>query len=122
MRTIGPTIAIALMLLVGGAGHANTATASVPPGKTMAYALIAAIGDDFNVVTEEDSTGSRLRGYNRDSITVTDNLLNRIALQSLEKVVAQIDPASKRTYLALAPQHVEKIRLMRNESDVLVAL
>jgi hypothetical protein len=102
-------VAFALLIaLAAGPAHALAANDIAKPAKQKSYALVAAIGDQFSVVSEEESTGSRLRGYKRSTQTAPDNLLNVLALQGLEKVVAQLDPGSNRTYLALNAIHVEK--------------
>lgn len=94
--------------LAAGQSQALATNDVAKPAKPKSYALVAAVGDQFTVVSEEESTGSRLRGYKRSTQTAPDNLLNVLALQSLEKVVAQLDPGSNRTYLALNSIHVEK--------------
>jgi hypothetical protein len=63
------------------------------------YALVAALGDQFTVVTGGQTTGSHLGPYQRRAVTGTNNVLNRLALSSLDKAIVGIDPESRRVYL-----------------------
>ena len=105
MHSFNSRIAIALLCLVSAQGYCQTDRAirsdASQSAKPRTFALIAALGDQFSIVSEEETIGSRLKGYKRSSETVPDNLLNVLALQSLDKVVDQLHPGSKRDYLAL---------------------
>jgi hypothetical protein len=85
----------------------------VEPVKQKVYALIAAIGDQFSIVSEamgvSVSPHIEHLGFKHSSRTAPDNLLNLIALQSLDKVVAGLDPNSKRVYLTVAAPQVDKV-------------
>ena len=70
------------------------------PSSQGVYALVAAVGEQFSVVSEVQSTGSHLSPYRRRTIEVP-NTLNRLALHGLDKAIANIDPDSKRIYMAL---------------------
>jgi hypothetical protein len=70
------------------------------PSSQGVYALVAAVGEQFSVVSEVQSTGSHLSPYRRRTIEVP-NILNRLALHGLDKAIANIDPDSKRIYMAL---------------------
>ena len=118
MRSVMFAIGLPLAVVISGHAFGVTPAVEAQPAKPTAYALVAAMGDEFSVVTEEFSTGSRLRGTKRDRIKVPDNLLNRLALQSLEKVVSQADPLSSRVYLTLSTPVAEKIAAMRNDDDI----
>ena len=70
------------------------------PSSQGVYALVAAVGEQFSVVSEVQSTGSHLSPYRRRTIEVP-NILNRLALHGLDKAIANMDPDSKRIYMAL---------------------
>jgi hypothetical protein len=63
--------------------------------------LIAAVGQEFSTVHEVATTGTHLSPYRRTASEVPNNALNRIALHSLDKAIAAIDPSSTRIYLSL---------------------
>jgi hypothetical protein len=75
---------------------APTAGAAASP---KVYALVAALGDQFIVVTGGETTGSHLGPYQRRAVTGANNVLDRLALSSLDKAIAGIDPGSRRVYL-----------------------
>jgi len=54
------------------------------------------------VVSEVQSTGSHLSPYGRTTSKAQGDALNTIVLHSLDKAIANIDPDSKRIYLALS--------------------
>jgi hypothetical protein len=81
--------------------HAQPADEATQPPRPRVYALLAAFGDQFSVVTEGFRTGTHLSPYKRRTSQVSDNALDRLALHSLDQAIAKIDPASKRVYLTL---------------------
>jgi len=85
---------------------------------TRTYALVAAIGSQFNVVSESANTGSRLSQYKRSTVTAPDNILNMLALQSLDKSVQAIDPKAARTYLMLPPPLEGRYADSRRDDEV----
>jgi hypothetical protein len=88
-----------------GPAYGQAATEPANSVKPRVYALVAAVGEQFSVVSEVQSTGSRLSPYRRRTIEVPNNILNRFALHGLDKAIANIDPDSKRIYMAFsAPQ------------------
>jgi len=84
---------------VDGPGTEVTRVAAAAKPRT--FALIAAVGDQFTIVFEQDMGGSLRTGYKRTTVTAPDNLLNVLALQGLDKVVQQLHPGSRRTYMTL---------------------
>ena len=72
-----PLLAIALALC------ATLAFAEQPSPRTRIHALVAAVGDQFQVIYEEKSTGSSLPPFRRRTFEVGTNQLNRIVLRSL---------------------------------------
>ena len=75
--------------------------------KPRTYALVAAIGSRFEVMHAEQQTGSHISAWRRDAYAIGDNMLNRLALQGLDKAVASYAPDSRRIYLSTSPKRPE---------------
>ena len=71
------------------------------------YALVAAIGSRFEVMTSRQQTGSHIPAWDRAAYQIGGNVLNRLALQGLDKAVSRYEPASRRVYLSMAPARPE---------------
>jgi hypothetical protein len=95
--------AIGLLLTITPAARvfAEEGAPPVTPAKPKVYALLAAIGEDFALVTEVSRTGTHLSPYRRQTEKVAGDVLNRMALYSLDQAVAKIDSASTRIYMTL---------------------
>jgi hypothetical protein len=88
-----------------GSAYGQAATEPVNSVTPRVYALVAAVGEQFSVVSEVESIGSHLSPYRRRTVEVPNNILNRLALHGLDMAIANIDPDSKRIYMAFsAPQ------------------
>ncbi len=102
-----------------GPAYGQAATEPADPVKPRVYALVAAVGEQFSFVSEVQSTGSHLSPYRRKTIEVPNNILNRLALHGLDKAIANIDPDSKRVYMAfsaaqmagIAPSERERVAI-----------
>jgi hypothetical protein len=81
------------------------ASAAAADSKT--YALVAAVGNRFEVVSSKQQTGSHLPAWDREAYRIGGNVLNRLALQGLDQAVARYEPESKRVYLSLIPARPE---------------
>jgi hypothetical protein len=97
VSTVFRALLLALAAVVSIAG----AEASTERPKT--YALLSAMGNQFTVVHEVQSTGTHLSPYRTQSYQIGENILNRIVLNSLDKTVARLDPNGKRVYLSTDP-------------------
>jgi hypothetical protein len=82
-------------------GQETAQPADQPASKPRVYALLAALGDRFNVVTEVSRTGTHLSPYARRAYQAADDLLDRLALNSLDRAIANVDPQSQRIYMTL---------------------
>jgi len=80
---------------------AQEPAAPTTPAKPKVYALLAAIGEDFTLVTEVSRAGTHLSPYRRQTEKVPGDALNRMALYSLDQAVAKIDAAGTRIYMTL---------------------
>ena len=78
------------------------------------YALVAAVGNRFEVMNSKQQTGSHLPAWDRQAYMIGGNVLNRLALQGLDQAVSRYEPESKRVYLSLVPARPE-IELVINE-------
>ncbi len=80
-----------------------------PPPKPRVHALVAAVGNKFNVIYEEASVGSHVSPYKRSTMDVPDGELNRIVLKGLDTAIAKSDPSGERIYLALTPPQSRRV-------------
>lgn len=117
----GP-FAMALLLVGLSAGQAQgqPATADATNAKPRVYGLIAAVGAQFSLVSEGPTTGTHLSPYRRTTTDVPRDLLNRMALHSLDDAVAAIDPKSQRIYMSMAAKDMEGVVAAKRE-DVAIA-
>ena len=105
MRYIVHAIGFGLINVAAGLAHGQAATEPANSIKPRVYALVAAVGEQFSFVSEVESIGSHLSPYRRRTVEVPNNILNRLALHGLDMAIANIDPDSKRIYMAFsAPQ------------------
>lgn len=109
MRTMRLAAACLLASLMTGQASADGVSESTKPVEPRVYALIAAIGEEFTVVSDVMSTGSHLSNYRRRTSEVRNNILNRIALHGLDNAIAKIDPTSKRIYMSLAAAQMDAV-------------
>lgn len=99
--------AIAVTLAFGTlpTAHAQTVAAASPPatvpsaGKT--FALVSAVGDQFQYVRQKESVGSHLENFTRQTLAVPDQVLNHAVLRGLDRAVAAEYPDSNRLFLAV---------------------
>jgi hypothetical protein len=91
-------------------------------GKPKVYALIAAIGEEFTTISEVPRTGSHISPYRRTTSKVPDNILNRLALHSLDKAIGAIDPASTRIYMSLPAAEVDGVTPSKRDSAAIGAI
>ncbi len=78
---------------------ATAATAgTVAPKK---FALVAAVGDQFQYVRQKESVGSHLEPYVRHTLPVPDQALNHAVLRGLDRAVAAEYPDSERIFMAM---------------------
>jgi hypothetical protein len=123
----GP-FAMALLLVGLSAGQAQgqPATADATNAKPRVYGLVAAVGAQFSLVTEGPTTGTHLSAYRRTTTDVPNDILNRMALHSLDDAVAAIDPGSQRIYMSMAAKEMEGVIAAKREdvaiSNVVAAL
>jgi hypothetical protein len=70
------------------------------PSAPRTIALLAAMGSQFNVMHEEQQTGSRLPPYRTHYVEGAGEILNRLVLNGLDKAVARVEPESRRVFLS----------------------
>jgi hypothetical protein len=122
MRSIVPALGFCLFNLVIGPACGQAATEPAKPVKPRVYALVAAVGDEFSKVSEVQKTGSHLSPYRRYTSEVPDNILNRIALHSLDAAIAKIDPDSQRIYMSLPPAQMDGVAPSQRDSVALAKI
>jgi hypothetical protein len=114
---------LALMALAGLAAPVRGQAVDPPrPAKPRVYALVAAIGDQFSVVSEVSRTGTHLSPYQRRTSHVSDDVLNRLALHSLDQAVARADPNSTRVYMALPALAMDGVAPSEREAVALAQI
>ncbi|HEX7273429.1 MAG TPA: hypothetical protein VF420_14890 [Casimicrobiaceae bacterium] len=113
MRLVLTAIGFCLTVSVTGLAYGQ---AALEPAKPRVYALIAAVGGQLTVVAEAPRTGTHLSPYRRGSTQVSNNILNRLALYSLDKSIAKIDPGSQRIYLSLPAAQMDGVAPTQRES------
>lgn len=92
-----------------GLVHAQTAASPQPATPVAAtttsaprtFALLAAVGDQFQYVRQKESVGSNLDPFVRQTLNVPDNSLNNAVLRGLDRAVAAEYPESQRVFLAM---------------------
>jgi hypothetical protein len=108
--------------MAAGVSHGQTSDAPVGPVKPKVYLLIAAIGEEFTTVTETARVGTHLSPYRRTTERVPDNILNRLALHSLDKAIGAIDPSSTRIYASLPAAQVDRVTPSKRDSAAISAV
>ena len=122
MRSIAAPLAVSLICLACGGSYGQTSDAPADPARPKTYALIAAIGEEFTTVTETARVGTHLSPYRRTTEKVPDNILNRLALHSLDKAIAAIDPSSTRIYMSLPAAQVDRVTPSKRDSAAIAAI
>jgi len=103
-------------------GQARAESPDEPPAKPRVYALVAAIGDQFTVVSEGSRTGTHLSPYQRHTSEVPNDMLNRLALHSLDQAIARIDPESKRITMAAPAAAMDRVAPSEREAVAIAAI
>jgi hypothetical protein len=93
---------------------------SAPASKPRVYALLVAIGEQFTTVTEVFRTGTHISPYVRR--TSQTDVLNRLALHSLDEAVARADPTSTRIYMALPAPAVDRVAPSEREATAIAEI
>jgi hypothetical protein len=119
---LGAAVGVSLAFLAAGVGHCQIVETSGESAKPKVYALIAAIGEEFTTVTETARVGTHLSPYRRTTEKVPDNILNRLALHSLDKAIGTIDPASTRIYMSLPAAQVDRVTPSKRDGAAIGAV
>jgi hypothetical protein len=109
-----------LCLLLPGAAAAQTAMPAV--AKPLTYALVSAVGDKFDVVSEKPNVGSHLEYYRRNRLDAYGNILNRLVLQDLNQSVAATDPDSVRVFMSMPLPNTEGVPAEEREQFTIAAI
>jgi hypothetical protein len=105
-------------IVMGGVTYGQSPEAG-KPARPKVYALIAAIGDQFTLIQQKQSTGSHFAPYERVSVTMPKNVLNRSVLVGLDQAIASTDPGSKRVYFNLPAADMDSVKEYDRESVAL---
>jgi hypothetical protein len=99
----------AFLFLAAAACIAHAAEAPVEGAKPRTYALVSAVGDQFQYVRRRPSVGSNLEPFRRFNARVPNGALDSAVLRGLDRTIAANDPASERVFLALNPAEMENV-------------
>jgi len=118
MRTLVVATCASLMSAVA---WTQTPAADEPaqPAKPRVYALLAAMGEEFSVVTEVSRTGTHLSPYQRHTEQFPHEMLNAVALHSMDQAVARVDPNSKRIYMTAPVLALDRVAPAERETVVI---
>lgn len=84
-----------LFVLAIASISAGAQTAAKPP----TVALIAAVGDQVDVVRQRESAGSHREPYSRKSLAIDGRILNMAVLKGLNQAIAEEEPQAQRVLL-----------------------
>jgi len=112
---------VSAMLLQVPGSRALAQTVDRPAGPAT-YALVAAVGHTFSFVSEKSGAGSQLEPYDRTEIDVDQDLLNRLALRSLDQIIAASTPDSQRLLFSLPARDVSRIGPANREQAAINAV
>ena len=115
-HAIASLIGFCLLNVAAGWASGQPTTKPDEPVRPKVYALVAAVGEEFSIVHEVQSTGTHLSPYRRTRNDVPNDLLNRLALHGLDAAIARVDPGAKRIYLALAAAPMDRVAPPQRES------
>ena len=106
-----PAPGLAAILLAWSGLAAATAPDPAPEApRPRTYALVSAVGDQFQYVSRRPSTGTNLEPFRRFTAKVPGGALDRAVLRGLDRTVAANDPGSERLFLSLNPAEMESVR------------
>jgi len=107
---------IAALAFAGSAIAVQAAVTDAPAERPLVYALVSAVGDQFNYVRQRQQVGTNFEPYRRTMMKVPDDGLNRAVLRGLDRVIAEREPDSKRVFLKLNPLEMEGVPPKDRES------
>lgn len=94
-------------LLVLAAGAASAAPEAPKP---RTFALVSAVGGEFQYVRRRQQVGTNLEPFSRHSARVPGGALDNAVLRGLDRTVAASDPESERVFIVLNPVEMEGVR------------
>lgn len=88
-----------LACLLAAAFTGITALAQ-PPARPPVVALVAAVGDQVDVVRQRQSVGSHIEPFSRRSFAVNGQSLNYAVLRGLDRAIEEEEPEARRVLVA----------------------
>ncbi|WP_077036664.1 hypothetical protein [Pelomonas sp. KK5] len=110
MRRLATTALLSLSLAAAAVAVHAQAPAVVKP---QVVALVAAVGDQIDVVRQRESVGSNREPFSRKTMAVNGQALNLAVLKGLDRAVAEGEPQSTRVMLAWSSPPELADRLMK---------
>lgn len=78
---------------------ASVGAGAQPAGKPPTVALIAAVGDQVDVVRQRERTGSHAEPFSRKSLSIDSRILNMAVLKGLNQAIEEEEPLAQRVLL-----------------------
>ena len=103
-RSIGVVAATMALILLPTAQAQTTPVTPAPaaaPAAAKTFALISAVGDQFQYVRQKESVGSHLENFTRQTLNVPNQVLNHAVLRGLDRAVAAEYPDANRVLMAV---------------------
>lgn len=86
----------------------SAATLGTPVGATKKIAVLAAVGDQMQLVRRRLGVGSNLEPFVRQWVTVPDQTLNKMVLRGMDQAISAEYPNAEVLYLMLTPDAKER--------------
>ena len=99
------SLVAALLALAAGA-----APAAEEARKPRTFALVSAVGGEFQYVRRRPQVGTNLEPFSRHTAKVPGGALDNAVLRGLDRTVGASDPESERVFLVLNPAEMEGVR------------
>lgn len=104
MNAARSLVATVLVLAAGAAPAAPEAP------KPRTFALVSAVGGEFQYVRRRQQVGTNLEPFSRHTARVPGGALDNAVLRGLDRTVGASDPDSERVFLVLNPAEMEGVR------------
>ena len=119
MRKIFAVVGFVLANLVVALAYGQSVSVGAQPAnpaRPRVHALIAAVGEQFTLIQQKPNVGSHLPPFERVSVKVEGNKLNRAVLVALNDAIASTDPASKRIFMTLPAATMDGATISEREA------
>ncbi|MFN3629353.1 MAG: hypothetical protein ACK4XK_04725 [Casimicrobiaceae bacterium] len=116
-----PLLAMAALSLAapGAIAQSPAPVSATPAGPTKKIAVLAAVGDQMQLVRRRLGVGSHLEPFVRQWVTVPDQTLNKMVLRGMDRAITAEYPNAEVVYLMLTPDAKEReLRADQREAEI----